>query len=77
MTGLFFFENGYQPRAVKYFLKKSSLVDVRPGSKNASVSSRKMSFPGQASNEQVDAQSSPRVSRKMLPILNMPIHCHT
>ena len=30
----------------------------------------------QASSEQADAQSSPQVSREMLHILDMSIHCH-
>ena len=33
------FENSQQLRSVKYFCQKSSLTDVRQGSKNASVSS--------------------------------------
>ena len=36
------------------------------------ISSRKMAFLPQASNEQADAQNRPLVSRQMLPF-----HCHT
>ena len=35
----FFCENREQLKAVKYFRKKCSIVDIRPGSKYASVSS--------------------------------------
>ena len=35
-----FYENSYQLKAVKYFRRKSSIADIRPGSKYASVSSR-------------------------------------
>ena len=39
-------------------------------------SSRKMRLRPQVSSEQVDDQSRPQVSREMLPVLEMSIHCH-
>ena len=48
----------------------------RSSGNNNLGSSRKTPLRSQTSSKQVDGPSRPRVSREMLPILDMPIQCH-